>query len=137
MNYGKLLSMIAAVAIPAGGLVLMAPPASARAPIVVSAPVPADIVTRHIGYADLNLASSAGEMALKGRVRGAIASLCGEAIGGNDGRLTTRLNDRYCRSAAWTQATPQIDRAVERAHEIASTGTSTIAAAGIAIVLPK
>jgi UrcA family protein len=136
MEYSKFLSACGAVAVTFGVFAIVSPPAHGKpGPVVVVAQQ--DVVSRHVGYADLNLASSAGEMTLKGRVRGAIASLCGEAVDGDDANFTNRLRDRNCRGSAWNQATPQIDRAVGRAHEIASTGTSTIAAAGIVIVLPK
>jgi UrcA family protein len=136
MDYSKILSACGAIAVTFGVFAIVSPPAYGKTgPVVVVAPH--DIVSRRISYADLNLASSAGEMTLNGRVRGAIGSLCSEAVEGNDASFTTRLRDRNCRGSAWSMATPQIERAVARAHEIASTGTSTIAAAGIVIMLPK
>ena len=98
--------------------------------IVVANP---DIVTRRISYADLNLASSPGEVTLDRRVGGAIGSLCLESTGGSDLYGVGHL----CRNSAWSQARPQITQAVHRARDIASTGTSTIAAAAITIQLAK
>ena len=135
MTYRKLLAMGSSIALTLGGLVLIAPPASARAPILVVAP--AEIVSRHITYADLNLASAAGERTLNGRVHAAVNSLCIEALGEPDGNFTITLEGRRCTNSAWGQARPQIDRAVGRARDMAATGTSTIPAAAITIVIPE
>src|SRR4051794_27642245 len=78
MNYGKILSLCSAVAITAAGLVVMTSPAFAKAPVVVTAPAPEDLVVRRITYADLNMASAAGERTLNRRVGGAVDSLCSE-----------------------------------------------------------
>jgi UrcA family protein len=137
MEYGKLISMAAAAAITAGGLVFMARPAASRPPIVVTAPDPADVVTRHIGYADLNLASVAGERTLNRRVGGAVNSLCLEVIGGFDGSMQSMSAESYCATSAWTQARPQIAQAVQRARAIASTGTSSLTAAAITLSVPE
>ena len=98
--------------------------------IVVANP---DIVTRRISYADLNLASSPGEVTLDRRVGGAIGSLCLESTGGRGLYGVGHL----CRNCAWSEARPQIAQAVHRARGNASTGTSTIAAAAITIQLAK
>jgi UrcA family protein len=95
-----------------------------------------NVVTRHISFADLNLASASGESTLNRRVGGAIVGLCKEAIGGLDGTFMTTIVDRKCRKSAWNQAGPQIALAVQRSREIASTGTSPIAGVAITIVLP-
>lgn len=137
MTYAKVLSMCAAVAITAGGLIIMAPPAFGKAPIVVTAPAPNDIVTRHIGYADLNLASAAGERALNRRVGSAVNDLCLEATGGRDNRTGFRFDMINCTGSAWNQARPQIGRAVGRARDIASTGYSTLSAVAITIAIPE
>ena len=136
MEYHKFVSAGVAVAIAVGGVTALAPPASGKSgPVVVTAKV--DIVARHISYLDLNLASEPGQLTLSRRVGGAIGSLCTEATGGYDGNFKTGIASRECRTSAWNQARPQMARAVQRANEIASTGSSTIAAAGIAIVLSK
>lgn len=131
MRHSKFASLCAAVAITGTGLLVPATPAFGKSPrIVVIAP--ADQVTRHIGYGDLNLASADGKTALRYRVRGGIRSLCTE-VGGP--YQSERLN---CTDHAWSQALPQMSSAVARAREFASTGTSTIAAAtAITISLPK
>lgn len=133
MTYRKLLSMSAAVALAAGGLVITAPSASAKdRPVLVVAPSdPAP--TRRVSYADLNLASVAGETTLNRRVRGAVSSVCREAVGPSPALFANQA----CSKFAWAGARPQIARAVQRAHDIATTGSSTIAATAITIVHPK
>jgi UrcA family protein len=133
--YTRFIALSGSAAITSAIIFAMAPPASAKAPIVVVAP--ADIVTRHISYADLNLASLAGEETLKARVGGAVRSLCDETVGGEDGSLTWKFATKHCLSSAWDQARPQISSAADRARDIATTGTSTIAAAAIVIKLPE
>lgn len=136
MEYYKIISACAAAIIAMGGVALVAPPASGKARPVVVTGNP-NIVTRNISYLDLNLASAPGALTLNRRVHVAIDGLCSEATGGYDGSFLTTLADRQCRSSAWGQARPQIAKAVQRANELASTGSSTIAAAGIVIALPK
>jgi UrcA family protein len=135
MYYTNIISICGAVAVTAAGLVLVAPPSSAKAPVVVTAP--RGTVVRHISYADLNLASLAGERTLNHRVRGAVRSLCLEATGGDNGSFEFKYTNMRCDNRAWSEASPQISRAVQRAHDIASTGTSPIAAVAITIALPK
>jgi len=112
----------------------MAPPVSA-APIVVAAP--ADVVARHVSYTDLNLASPAGERTLNRRVGAAVSSLCTEVVAAVDGSLTVKYAALRCKSSAWGQARPQISRAVQRARDFASTGTSNIAAVAIMVAVPE
>lgn len=133
--YARFIALSGSVAITSAIIFAMAPPASAKASIVVIAP--AEMVTRHISYADLNLASSAGEDTLKARVGGAVRSLCNEAVGGENASLQWKIDTKHCRTSAWDQARPQISSAAERARHIAVTGTSTIAAAAIVIKLPE
>ena len=133
MNYGKLLSMCAAVALTAGGLVVLSPPALGKEkPVVVVAPVD-QAPTRRISYADLDLASLAGETTLNRRVRGAVSSVCNEAVGPSP----VLYAEQACRKFAWSGARPQIADAVQRARDIASRGFSPIAATSITIVTPK
>lgn len=133
MRYSRLLSMVAAMTITATGLILVAPPAFGEPPMVVVAP--SDVITRHINYADLNLASAEGEATLNGRVSSTVGSLCDEAVGANDRSLRSTIAMKQCVTVAWYQARPQISQAVLRAHDIASTGISAIAASAISIVI--
>ena len=134
MDYVKIYSFAAAVGITAAGMLIFAPPASGR-PILVTGEIQA--VSRHVGYADLNLASAAGAMTLSHRVRGAVQDLCLDATGGDDGGFDFKTNMTRCSAHAWSDARPQIERAVERAHEIAATGSSSLAAAAITISTPE
>jgi UrcA family protein len=134
MNYGKIISFSAAVVLASGVFVLVASPAHGKPVVVVANP---DIVTRHISFSDLNLASGSGERTLNHRVGGAIGELCSEATGGEDGSFLTRLEKTACSKTAWGQAGPQIAQATQRARDIASTGASPLAAAAITINLKK
>ena len=111
----------------------MSPSAFAKdRPVVVVAPAD-QAPTRLISYADLNLASLAGETTLNRRVEGAVSSVCEEAVGPSPALYT----ERACKKFAWRGARPQIAQAVERARDIATTGSSMIAATAITIVTPK
>jgi UrcA family protein len=134
MNYGKALAMCAATLVAAVAIGAAASPVRARPPhTIVVVAHPEELVTRRISYADLNLASAPGERTLNRRVGYAVSSLCNEAVGGD----STSFVYRDCDSGAWRGARPQISVAVERAREIASTGSSLIAATAITIALPR
>lgn len=131
MSYSKILSMCAALAVTAGGLSVMIPLAEAKErPVVVVAP--ADVITRRVSYADLNLASRSGEKLLNRRVGSAVRSVCNEAVGNSD-----FYGELRCQSVAWHGARPQIRRAVQRALDIAATGSSPIAVVAITLAIPK
>ncbi|MFL6724884.1 MAG: UrcA family protein [Sphingomicrobium sp.] len=126
MYYGKALavcgaSLIAAVSV-AG---------TPRNPIVIAQPQ--NLVERRIPYADLNLAAASGERILNRRIGHEVDSLCNEAVEGT----TTSLEYRNCESGAWRSARPQVSLALQRAHEIATAGSSMIDATAIAIAMPK
>jgi UrcA family protein len=130
MKYPKAFSLCAAIAVTA------TTPAFARsAPVFVIAPT--DVVTRHISYADLNLASVSGERTLERRVGTAVSDLCLDATGGNDGSPKFKLSMIRCSGEAWNGARPQMARAVQRARDIAATGSSAIAATALTISLPR
>ena len=131
--YTKLIALSASIAVTATALPLVAPPAFGKTPIFVKAPQ--DIVTRRISYDDLNLASVPGERALSHRVRAGVKSLCVEATGAQDASYSSESS--RCRNSAWHEAGPQISRAIQRARELASTGTSSLAASAIVISIPE
>lgn len=137
MNYTKALIMCAAVGVTATGLLVLAPPALGKTAEPVYVIGSGEVVTRHISYADLNLASFAGETTLNRRVGSAVNDLCLDATGGNDGSTSFKYSMRRCSGGAWDQARPQITRAVQRAREIASTGSSSIVATALTIRLPQ
>lgn len=132
MKYTKTFSLCATVT----GLLVAATPGFGRgAPVVVTAPH--EMLTRHISYADLNLASVAGAKTLDRRIGTAVTDLCNDATGGNDGGTRYKFSMINCSNEAWNSAQPQIDRAVQRARDIAATGSSSIAAAALIISMPK
>lgn len=125
MQRGKSLSMIAAVALTGTGL-LATSPADAKSrsdkPVLVFGQrIEADVPIEKVGYRDLNLATRAGEKALNTRVGGAVQLVCARSV--PSGYLYEEMS---CHSFAWGGARPQIARAVMRARENASTGTSAI-----------
>lgn len=125
MQWSKSLSMVAAVAMTAAGL-LVTLPAGAKSPndkpvTIYGQRVDPDAPTRKVSYADLNLATLPGENTLNRRVGRAVRSVCEESVGDSDFRA-----EFACHSFAWGGARPQIARAVMRARQIAETGTSSI-----------
>lgn len=133
MNYNRALAVCGASLATAVAIGVTATPLHARprAPIDVFA-FPSGYVVRTVSYADLNLASAPGERVLKKRVGSAVNSVCLEAVGLSDFDAA-----QSCELDAWAGARPQIARAVRRAHQIAETGTSLIAAAAITIDLSR
>jgi UrcA family protein len=105
-------------------------------PILVPGPAPDDLVSRHIGYADLNLAAAPGQRVLIRRVNYAVNDMCVQMAGGLDGSFMANTVQAQCARASWDQARPQIDLAFQRAREIALTGKSSIAAAALTISVP-
>lgn len=99
---------------------------------VVAPTVDPDALTTRVSYADLNLASVAGEKILNRRVGSAVHTVCAPM----DNALF-RFEHSACTSIAWNGARPQMSLAVARAREIAATGSSTIAAVAITISAPQ
>jgi UrcA family protein len=128
MTVNRIIASALATAVMMG---VAAAPATAREqPVVVTATDPADVVTREVGYADLNLASAVGENKLAQRVHHAVSEVCLEAVGVRLGYFSQTAS---CKDNAWQGASPQIDRAVQRARDIAANGWSAIAPVAIKI----
>lgn len=106
-------------------------PADAKE-VTVLGQIPADQLTERVSYADLDLATSYGVEKLTFRVRGAVNRVCAPL----DQRATFSEHGE-CRSYAWSGARPQMQQAVARAQQIASTGTSAIAPVAILIAVPQ
>jgi UrcA family protein len=126
MTYSRMISISAALAASVAGVGAVAPSALARErpTLIVVRP---QIATRYVSYADLNLASRAGEKALNRRVGSAVIAVCDETRA-----LHIDFHDEdECRSASWWRARPQITLAVRRARELASTGSSALPLVGI------
>jgi UrcA family protein len=138
MLFAKALSMCAAVGITTVGVLVMSPDhASARGRPIVVTSSSENLIVRRVSYADLNLASATGEKVLNRRVGSAVGSLCREATGSDTRSLNVSISMIRCSDQAWTGARPQIERALQRAHEIAATGSSAIAAVAITISLSE
>ena len=134
MSYSRALSMCGATLVAAVAIGTVAYPLEARpGPTLEVVAHPDDYVVRRVSYADLNLASAPGERTLGRRVAGAVVDVCNEAGGGN----STDLVYRDCATGAWRGARPQISLAVQRAHEIAATGSSSIATVAITVGAPQ
>jgi UrcA family protein len=82
--------------------------AASANPIVVSAASPP---TAHVAYSDLDLASSAGQARLEGRIRAAAESLC---VTRGEEALEDLLADRSCYRAAVASGLQQMDRLVQQ-----------------------
>jgi UrcA family protein len=88
-------------------------------------------LTELVSFADLDLASAAGEKQLSFRVGSAVKRVCAP----HDQRHTFGEYGN-CRSYAWSGAEPQIKLAVVRAQQLAATGVSAIAPVAIVIAAP-
>ena len=124
MSASKSLVAGAAVAL----FVASSAPAAAKE-VTVLGQLPVDQLTERVSYADLDLATSYGVETLTYRVRGAVNRVCSPL----DQRVTFAEHGE-CRSFAWNGARPQMQQAVARAQQIASTGSSAIAPVAILIV---
>jgi UrcA family protein len=130
-NYNKCASPFVAAALALALTMGAGGPALAKDVTVVSSP-PEDTLSERVSYADLDLASAAGVKGLTSRVRAAVRHVCAPV----DQRITyVQFNE--CRSFAWGGARPQMDRAIERATQLASTGTTSIAPVAILIAAPQ
>ena len=104
-------------------------------PVVVKAESKArarseDTRTEHVSYADLDLSQRKDEKKLNLRVAGAVKRVCLF----EHARNGLQDNSYYsCADDAFGQARPQVAQAVERAKQLAMTGTTSIAATAILI----
>jgi UrcA family protein len=126
----KLTSLLAACAVTALGLAIAAPAVAAPSPVVVTGRVIDNIPIRYVSYRDLNLAQDEGQLTLVSRVKYAVKDVCAESMAG-DTFLRVAMSD--CRGESWQRAEPQINRAVQRARDIAANGWSSIAPVAITI----
>lgn len=133
MIYHKPLAMLVSVALTAGGLAAIASPAKAQGQRLEVVGKKTDNPTRAVRYADLALASLEGQKMLKRRVASAVSSVCNEAVG----ETRELSDDRACHDFAWEGARPQMALAIQRARDIAATGSSSIAAAAVTITAPN
>ena len=94
-------------------------------PVVVYAQPNVNI--ERVPYGDLNLAAAADRKTLYGRVGSAVRSVC------NFDSTGVATDYRTCASLAWSDARPQIDRALAKADHLASLGQPTVAAGAITV----
>lgn len=123
-------ALCVASALVAGSTVAQAGSQSDK-PVIVRAQPDEFLPTRRVSYADLNLASLAGEKTLHRRVNIAVGQVCADATSSS----SMQIAGQQCRSFAWSGARPQMKRAIERAHELAANGTSSIAPVAIVIAV--
>ena len=97
--------------------------------IRVTAQVDPDVRTQRVSYKDLNLVMASDQKVLNGRVGRAVRWVCEP--------MDLSVAFRACRSEAWSGARPQIALAIERAREIAATGTSSIPPVTIVLAFPN
>jgi UrcA family protein len=133
MDTAKLMSLWAAVAITAGTFAASSPAfgQDSQTTTVTGRHPDVEYVTERVSYSDLNLALPAHEEKLVRRVKYAVNRVCPDYLS------QMGFIDRNCRSFAWNGVKPQIDRAVQRAREIAVNGFSSIAPVAITISLPQ
>jgi UrcA family protein len=110
-----------------GGMAGSAPARDHKDIKVIGRAPSAEIQTERVSYADLNLATPAGVRKLNGRVGGAVSRVCFAFD-----YVKTSIKAE-CNEAAWSGARPQMDRAIMRARQIASTGVSSIPPVAIVI----
>ena len=104
--------------------------AGQNAPVVVKAEPLENTRTEHVSFADLDLNQRKDEKKLNLRVAGAVKRVCLF----ENSRMGLQDNGYYsCADDAWGQARPQIAQAVDRAKQLAMTGTTSIAATAISI----
>jgi UrcA family protein len=133
MNYARALAFCGATLITATVIGTTATSVHAR-PVrsVTVVARPADSFTRHVSYADLNLASASDVQILRGRVGNAVDGVCTDTL-----NESFQLTMEECTSGSWNRARPQIARAARRARDIAASGSSSIAAVAITIGLGR
>jgi len=129
------LSSFTAAGLVAGGLFFSTSADARDSAVLVTAPT--ELVVRHVSYADLDLGQPAGVTTLNDRVNFAVGDVCTEANLGDSGGFSFKAGMLRCSNHAWDDARPQIAQAVQRAHDIATTGSSPIAAAAITISIGR
>lgn len=123
--------LTAALAVGSTGTVVAAADQDNQPVVVRAQPIDKDLPTRRVSYADLDLATQAGEKTLYRRVSSAVTHVCRESTGPNP----NGWEDMHCRTFAWGGAKPQMKQAIQRARDIAQNGFSTIAPVAIQIAV--
>ena len=128
MTKAFMLSSAVAFALGAAG----AGPASAQPEVdVLGQRLEADRLTVRVGFADLDLASAAGQDRLTTRVRGAVRQVCAPLD-----QAGQRIEHTHCGYVAWKDARPQMAKAFARARQAAVSGQADTAVASIVVAAP-
>lgn len=107
-------------------------PGATKRPIVVTGPS-TNVITRHVSYRDLNLASRADERRFTIRVSETVNEVCDSLS--PTGRVHIQT---VCRTEAWRGVRPQIAQAVRRARQpLASAGQAVSALGAITLTLVR
>ena len=124
-------SMIRLSAATAVTVALFAATVASAEPLTVTGhPVDDGALRVRVAYADLNLATVAGEKTLNRRIAFAASDVCAPFD-----YASVRFDYfATCATAAKSGAAPQVASAVQRAREIATTGSSAIPMAAITVV---
>ena len=127
-NLAKHLLAASAAVLASGSALLLAAGTAHAKDVTVYAESNEEALTRTVSYADLNLVERAGQKTLDRRVGRAVRYVC-EPLD------TPGIDPLHsaCLDYAWTGARPQMARAIERAQQLAATGTSSIAPVAIAV----
>jgi UrcA family protein len=112
----KALSLCAAVAVTAVGLLAAEPAYAQSEPITVTGPRVSVLQIRRVNYADLNLAYWQHQRVLVSRVNFAVKQVCAERLTNKENTLASSTRYFQCREYAWNGAAPQVARAVYRAQ---------------------
>jgi UrcA family protein len=111
------------------GLLLFAaaPPALADAPVGTN--IRTNVADRHVDYANLDLASGAGQETLRARVYAAASEMCA---------TTSDKSELFAQRACEAAARRDLDAQIAHAIKVASaTGAKPTPAAAITIALPQ
>lgn len=111
---GRIAAVLAATAASFGFLSL--PALAQQGVIYVQTAPPENLRVERVGYADLNLATRAGERALDSRVTRAVEHVC--LYDQNRWYGLAEPDYNYCTWGAWRRARPQMMGAVYRARSL-------------------
>jgi UrcA family protein len=114
----------AALAMTVTAIIIPSTVHAAEAPLIVEANL--DRPVAYVGYADLNLRSSAGIAALNGRIERAATELCADGTRS----LRAMMDGHACRAAAIGSASGQVRLALARMGNTRYAALSRIVVAG-------
>ena len=121
---------VAVVGLCATAAVGQTPSTHKTSPVFV---VGGEVASRHVSFADLNLAGASDRKVLVHRVEAAVSDACDEALGPS----ANYYAEVGCWKSTWSKTQPQVARAVRRAREIAATGADLSAAAVITVQVAR